>query len=303
MGALHRQPVETGMTRADPDAADRHGPGTLAPEGLPVTLLRRPAPPGLRRWYTEIVAYDERSGCPIRQIESASLTLPLILSLGEPFRIGIGRKPDGGDARPSFAAGLTTERIYIGSTGRAACLQVNLTPLGAHRVLGLPAAALAGEMVPLEDCADREILDLKRRIEDLADWERRLDLAEAFVRRRLATAEDGASQVVRAYLSIVGSGGGRGISDIGEEIGWSRKHLSRRFREEIGLPPKTVARIARFIRAQNMARFEATPDWAGIACDCGYADQAHMIREFGQFAGLAPRAWRASLDRFGIAAW
>lgn len=291
------------MTRADPDAGDRQGPGTYVPEGLPVLLQRRPAPARLRRWYTEIVAYDERADCPIRQIESASLTIPLIVNLGEPFRIGLGRRPDPRDARPSFAAGLTTERVYIGSTGRAACLQINLTPLGARHVIGLPVAALTGAMIPLEDCADRELLDFKRRIEDLTDWERRLDLTEAFVWRRLATSASATSQVVHAYRRIVGSGGQAGIAAIGEEIGWSRKHLSLMFREEIGLPPKTVARIARFTRAQALARFEAAPDWADIACDCGYADQAHMIREFGAFAGLAPRAWRASLDRFGIATW
>lgn len=299
------------MTRADPETRDRHGPGIYVPErspeglpeGLPVTLLRRPAPPGLRRWYTEIIAYDERAGCPIRQIESASLTVPLIVSLGEPFRIGLGRRPDREDARPSFAAGLTTERVYIGSTGRAACLQINLTPLGARHVLGLPVAALTGAMIPLEDCADRDVLDFKRRIEDLTDWERRLDLAEAFVWQRLVASRDGTPQVVHAYRRIVGSGGQAGIAAIGEEIGWSRKHLSQRFRDEIGLPPKTVARIARFVRAQTLARFEAVPEWADIACDCGYADQAHMIREFGAFAGLTPRAWRTSLDNFGIATW
>lgn len=291
------------MTRADPGAGDRQGPGTYVPEGLPVLFLRRPAPARLRRWYTEIVAYDERAGCPIRQIESASLTVPLIVNLGEPFRIGLGQQPGGEDARPSFAAGLTTERVYIGSSGRAACLQINLTPLGARQVLGLPVAALTGAMIPLEDCADREVLDLKRRIEDLTDWESRLDLAETFVWRRLVAAVDGTPQIVHAYLRIVGSGGRQGISAIGEEIGWSRKHLSQRFRDEIGLPPKTVARIARFARAQTLARFEAAPEWADIAGDCGYADQAHMIREFGAFAGLTPRAWRASLDRFGIATW
>ena len=291
------------MTRADPDAGDRHGPGTYVPEGLPVLLLRRPAPVLLRRWYTEIVAYDERAGCPIRQIESASLTVPVIISLGEPFRIGLGRQPGDDDARPSFASGLSSERIYIGSSGRAACLQINLTPPGARRLLDLPVSALTGAMIPLEDCADGEILDFKKRVEDLTDWESRLDLAEAFVLHRLTSAVDGTPQVVHAYRRIVGSGGQAGIAAIGEEIGWSRKHLSLKFREEIGLPPKTVARIARFTRAQTLARFEAAPDWADIACDCGYADQAHMIREFGTFAGLAPRAWRASLDRFGIATW
>jgi AraC-like DNA-binding protein len=78
-----------------------------------------------------------------------------------------------------------------------------------------------------------------------------------------------------------------------ESIGWSRKHLARRFADEVGLAPKAVSRIVRFNRAIAAAR-NAGASWAGIAADCGYADQAHMVREFGQFAGRSPAAWPAA---------
>ena len=69
------------------------------------------------------------------------------------------------------------------------------------------------------------------------------------------------------------------------------KHLAARFRREIGLPPKTVARMARFQGALAWSTRVKTPDWAGIAVACGYADQAHLTREFGEFAGASPAAW------------
>ena len=65
------------------------------------------------------------------------------------------------------------------------------------------------------------------------------------------------------------------VHDVGDFE--SRQYLVTKFREEVGLPPKTVARILRFQRALALADGAARPDWAGIAADCGYADQAHLV--------------------------
>jgi AraC-like DNA-binding protein len=78
------------------------------------------------------------------------------------------------------------------------------------------------------------------------------------------------------------------VSDLAAKIGWSRKHLAIRFREEFGLSPKRFARLLRFDRAVQLARASVSPDWAEIAARTGYADQAHFAREFRSFAGLTP---------------
>ena len=50
--------------------------------------------------------------------------------------------------------------------------------------------------------------------------------------------------------------------------------------------------MVRFQRVQTASRVQA-PNWADIAADCGYADQAHLVREFQALAGMAPGAWHA----------
>ncbi|WP_038378455.1 helix-turn-helix domain-containing protein, partial [Bradyrhizobium elkanii] len=72
---------------------------------------------------------------------------------------------------------------------------------------------------------------------------------------------------------------------------WSRKHLASRFRSELGLAPKSLARMMRFHRASQLAQSQAALGWAGIAVESGYADQAHLAREFVEFAGEPPTAW------------
>ena len=85
------------------------------------------------------------------------------------------------------------------------------------------------------------------------------------------------------------------ITALAKEIGWSRKHLVNRFRSELGLAPKPVARMMRFHRACRLARTGDARGWAGIAAESGYADQAHLVREFSTLAGETPTAWARRL--------
>jgi transcriptional regulator GlxA family with amidase domain len=78
------------------------------------------------------------------------------------------------------------------------------------------------------------------------------------------------------------------VGELAEELGWSRKRMAARFRAEIGLPPKTVARLLRFENARALAQSEARPDWARIAVECGYYDQSHLINDFRAVTGVTP---------------
>jgi AraC-like DNA-binding protein len=64
----------------------------------------------------------------------------------------------------------------------------------------------------------------------------------------------------------------------------------------VGIGPKEFARVVRFQRAVHLAALER--NWARIAVDAGYYDQAHLIRDFQDLAGTAPRGFmnRASIQ-------
>jgi AraC-like DNA-binding protein len=224
-------------------------------------------------------------------VEAASLTVPLVISFAAPFSIALGRTPHRGDAIASFAAGLFAGPVVMDSPGTAECVQVNFTPLGAIRFFGLPLSEIADAMVTLDDLGDRDISGLRARLGDEPDPARRLDLVEAFVLGRIRAGRLCDPAIAWAYRRIVGSGGAVRIAGLAEEIGCSRKHLFARFRREVGLAPKTVARMARFQAALALCSGTAAPDWADVAAACFYADQAHLTREFGEFAAASPAAW------------
>jgi transcriptional regulator GlxA family with amidase domain len=65
-----------------------------------------------------------------------------------------------------------------------------------------------------------------------------------------------------------------------------------RFRREFGMAPKLFARVARFDRAVELLRRDRVASLAQVAVDCAYADQAHLTREFCEFAGSPPAAFQ-----------
>jgi AraC-like DNA-binding protein len=255
-------------------------------------LLRRAPSPALTGLVSGLAGYREMERRPIRMTETASLIVPLVISFGEPFEIGLGREPDDGDRYASFTAGLYGGPVQIRSHGGSHCLQVNFTPLGAYRFFGRPMDEVAGRMVRLDDLEDADLALLRQRLGEERSWSSRFAIAESFVRDRLAGGRAGSPATAWAYRRIIDSGGSVRVEALAARLECSRKHLAARFREEIGVGAKTVARIVRFNRAQALAGSGSEGGWADIAAACGYADQAHLVRDFAEFAATTPAAWR-----------
>ena len=252
-------------------------------------MRRRLPNPALQGTITDICGYREMAPGHLRNVEYASLTVPLVISFAEPFAIGLGKAPGDNDRFASFAAGLYAGPVVIESFGGACCVQVNFTPLGARRFFRRPMSELTDSMIVLDDVLGAEGMALRERLGNAPDWATRFDMAEAFVTARLENAAETPLEIAWAYDRIITSGGRTRISVLAEKLGRSRKHLASGFSDAIGIGPKTLSRIVRFNRALGLSR-QQTVDWADIAADCGYADQAHLVREFRDLAGETPTA-------------
>ncbi|MGY3584582.1 AraC-like DNA-binding protein [Bradyrhizobium sp. USDA 4341] len=236
-----------------------------------------------------MTGYRETAAGRFAQRQTAPLIVPLIISFGSPFLIALGREPEASDRQQSFAAGLYAGPVYIESDGHAACVQVDFTPLGAYSFFGGAVTELAGRMIELEDVLGHDGRHLREQLGAMSCWQRRFDLIEAFVLRRAGHTPS--PEIAFAYRRLARSAGAISITALAGEIGWSRKHLVGRFRSELGLAPKSLARMMRFHRASRLAQSGSRLGWAGIAAESGYADQAHLAREFVEFAGEPPTAW------------
>jgi AraC-like DNA-binding protein len=166
-------------------------------------------------------------------------------------------------------------------------LQVDLTPVGAHLLFGLPMHELSQRVVTLEDLFGGEAL-FREAVAEAPGWAERFALVDEFLLARLDYARSPVPSVTRALGRLRESGGTVPVGMIAAEIGCSRRHLIARFREQVGVTPKLLARIMRFQRVVSLVDARTEMGWAEIAQVCGYYDQAHLIRDFNQFAGSRP---------------
>jgi AraC-like DNA-binding protein len=208
---------------------------------------------------------------PIRRQEGPGQDVVLIVSFGEEWLIN-------GERFTSFASGLHDRQVTTEHAGHSYGVHINLAPPAAHMLFGLPMHTLARRVVTLEDVLDEpSIVD---RLHDAGDWPARFRLLDDVLMKRLAAARPPTQGVVWAWQRLVQTGGGVAIGALAQELGWSRKRIVARFREEVGVPPKAMARLLRFERARELALQEERPDWSRIAVECGYYDQSHLINDF-----------------------
>lgn len=259
-------------------------------------MARREPPPQLRGIVLSYVGWEERTPGPLRRRERAIDAIPVVISFGPAYRLRDVRGEEAGPARRhvSFVAGLADGCSIVEHDGVSRGVELLLTPLGARRVLGLPLAEIANQVVELEDLLGAPVArELVERLATAPDWAARFALLDRVLAARLAHAEEPAPAVAWAWRRLAQSGGRLPVGALAQELGCSRRHLVVQVREQLGLPPKTLARVLRFNRAVGLLERDDGGRLAEIALDCGYWDQAHLNRDFRAFAGEPPSAFLA----------
>jgi AraC-like DNA-binding protein len=246
-------------------------------------MVTRAAPPPLRGYVRHYTGYDEWSARPLSRREVPSGDVTLILSPDSELRVP--------ERHVSFVAALHERPALVEHPGRQHGLEVKLTPLGAHALFGLPMHELANRVIELDDLGAGELVD---GVWGAGGWDGRFAALDAALARRLETAAPPSTELAWAWGRLRASGGRVPIGELASELGWSHRRLIRGFRERIGLPPKTIGRMLRFERVARLLREQGSPRLAEIAYDCGYFDQAHLNRDFREFAGTTPGDYVAS---------
>jgi len=270
--------------------------GEVVPPGS-----RLPAPP--LRGLVSYHGYDVRGIAPGRHRGLPSPYLTLVVTFGPGLEL---ERPDGG--RDRFAAcvgGLHEVPERIVHDGRQSGVYLAVHPLAARALFGLPAAELATTTVEAADVLGAAGRELAARIADTEDagWDARFAaLDDVLLRLLRRDASDPAAEVRHAWR-VLTAPEPTGVGALAHDVGWSGDHLGRRFRAEFGVRPKVAARMARFDRARRDVARRANAGalaLADVAAVHGYADQAHLAREFRSLAGCSPSRWVEEEVRSGL---
>ena len=187
-------------------------------------------------------------------------------------------------------AGPRTRPIGIDLGDQRAIVGVSFRLGGAAAFVGGAGDALgaiADGDVDLGDLWGRDGAVVRERVLEAGEPDAALAALAAILRERLVRPVVIDPAVIEAARAL---DRGAAVGRIAARLGLSERQLLRRFTAQIGLTPKRFARVRRFQRVLRAAG--AGADWARVAVDHGYYDQAHLIHEFRELAGMCPTAYR-----------
>jgi AraC-like DNA-binding protein len=238
-------------------------------------------------------AYAERDTGFVRRREPPSGLATLVFNLGDDLRV---EHP--ASTRTAYPAGTA---FYTGLSSTCAITetdrsqegaQVMLTPLGARRLVGAPLDEIGDRLIDPADLFGAAASEMIDRLQEAPSHTDRLAILEQEMTRRLALSGSPLPRDLAWAMRRLESSRGRvAVNALAAELGCSRKHLTVRFRQEFGMAPKLFARVVRFDHAVRRLRQGRVASWAELASACGYADQAHLTRDFSEFAGSPPAAF------------
>ena len=209
----------------------------------------------------------------------------LILNFGERFSQQVG---DTRTLQPRhFVVGQMSGPILISPNGTVQLLGIRFHPGGTSPFLRVPMNELTDRIAELGSISselERELVGAGEAPLSLAE---KTSAVEAALLQRLLRGPYDSASTTRFAARIVRSAGLISIDQIAADAGISSRQLERRFMRDIGVGPKLLSRILRFQQVFRAVE-RVDPEWASIAVDCGYYDQAHLIRDFNQFAGQTP---------------
>lgn len=245
-------------------------------------------PAALRRYVVARIPYDVDFGAPGVHRGLPSTTVTLVLPLDDPLRVSWAGRPETLHAAFASLSGLHTEPAAIHHGGSQRGVQLALTLEGARVFLGRPAADLSGALTDLDEAVvPPSLRELPDRLHALASWSARVALVDRALAGLAAGGGDPAPQAEVAHALALLTSGAR-VADVAEEVGYSRRRLGTLVRAECGLAPKAFQRVARLQAARQAL---GRRPLAEVAAACGYADQAHLTREWTALAGCTPTTW------------
>ncbi|QFR97684.1 helix-turn-helix domain-containing protein [Streptomyces tsukubensis] len=261
--------------------------------GVPDRRLR----PGVRAYRGYRLEFDR----PRRRLEVPTGAVTLVIGFGAPLWTadlsGGPRRSLHPVARTSVLTGLRSHATLGEHSGSAHGVEVILAPWAAYTCFGVAMDQWAEQLLHPGDLLGVRVDALTDALLALPDWPRRFELLDRTLAQWAGDGPRSSPRVVWAWRELCRTAGSIGIRQLAGGTGWSTRQFEHRFRQQIGLAPKTAARVLRLRRALSLlSRGHSGVD---TSLRCGFADQAHLSREVKRMTTLSPS--RLVAVRTGVA--
>jgi AraC-like DNA-binding protein len=220
--------------------------------------------------------------------------LELILNFGRPYAQISGLMPR--ELPQIFLIGLQNKPLILQANGVVKIIAVRFFAWGALPFLShevRPNSTMKAELdhewhpVVSKIAAKVHAGEYQSAVEDIEDF---------LIGKRLNSLFD-SQQVQAAAKLLYRTKGQFRVADLADFLNLSVRQLQRKFEDETGVSPKTLARTIRFEAIRNRLMFEPDANLTDLAYEFGYTDQAHFINDFKAFTDKTPGEFAAEMQK------
>ncbi|GGM60931.1 AraC family transcriptional regulator [Micromonospora sonchi] len=205
------------------------------------------------------------------------------------------RDGDGPEHAEVAGVGLDVFSIVLAGTGRVCGVQFR--PGGFHPFWRRSVAGLTGRRRPFAELADRwPPAAAPRRVICAGTDADRCRALDELLTGWAPRPDPVTDEALRLVEAIRADRAVRRVDEFARDHGLSIRRLQRLFRTRVGVGPKWVIRRYRLHEAIERTT-DGPPDWAALAAELGYADQAHLIRDFTTITGISPGTYSPRTHR------
>ena len=196
-----------------------------------------------------------------------------------------------------WISGERTKYWVIGSHN-ASMIGIRFRPGGAYPFFRFPISELSEFVTDLDLVWGSLLNDIRDQLLEIPTVDGKLRRLEVFLLNQTQRALEPNRLISFAVYQLQHSPQFLAIRDLASTIGVTQKHLISQFERVVGLRPKSFARVCKFQKVLHLVEQQQEIEWAKVAVDCGYYDQAHFIKEFQTFSGLNPSTYLSSRGEY-----
>lgn len=212
----------------------------------------------------------------------------------EPMRLYDGDDPERStDCGLAAFSGARTNCFVIDTATEDRVVGIEFQPGGTFPFFREPAREVTNRSVPLDELWRSAAGEIREQLLAAPSVDAMFALLERRLLDQLARPLELHPAIRYARGQICRAPHITTVSGVMEKIGLSQRRVIELFQEQVGLTPKALCRVRRFQRALEAVHGRKAVDWAQVALEGGYYDQAHFIHDFQGFSGMTPAAYLA----------
>lgn len=176
--------------------------------------------------------------------------------------------------------------------GREQGLGVRFRPGCFRPFLGRPVHTISDTSVPLAEIFGAAALNTQQKVSAARNDREMVSAVDHLLCPNVPVARPSALRAAEIVETIARDPGIVRVDQLAGMTGTTTRNLQRLFREEVGIGPKWAIRVYRLNDAARRVAAAETIDYAALAAELGYSDQAHFTRDFTAAIGTPPARYR-----------